>query len=118
MHVSSFYVAIHTGTDYPLEVYDEEAGKLVAMLVSVLSDTKVLDQLTHDSPLQTTMIEVEVGLEGDEDRELVGKAVLDMMGPEKVKLDKSRLSKIMKARPEANQWPQMKVLKKTVPREG
>ena len=119
MHVSTYYVAVHTGTDYPLEAYDAAAGKLVAMLVDVLSDRTVIAQLTHDTPLQTTAVEVEVGLEEHEGgRELVGKAVMDIMAEEKVKLDKGRLSKIFKARSELQDWPAMKVLKKAVPREA
>ena len=39
--MSTYYVAVHTGTDYPLEAYDAAAGKLVAMLVDVLSDRTI-----------------------------------------------------------------------------
>jgi hypothetical protein len=61
--------------------------------------------------------EIEVGLEAHPagGRELVGKAVVDMVAAEKIKLDKKKLTSLIKAAPFASLWPAMKVFKKAVP---
>ena len=113
--LSSFYVAVHTGQDYSLEDYDAAAGRLVVLLTAIFSNRTTLLSLTHNSPLDQATSEIEVGLEGvNGSRELVGKVVVDMMGAQRVKFDKAKLSKQLKVNDE---WPNMKVLKQQVPRD-
>ena len=114
--LSSFFLEIRTGVDYPPADYDAAAGRLAHMMVTVLSDAQTLNTLTHDAPRDACRTELEVSLEPClAGRELVGKAVVDLHAPEKVGLDKSKLSKLLKARPEADEWPKMKIAKKAVP---
>ena len=116
MNATSYWIGINTGVDYDPESYDEAAGTLVNMLTSLLADANVLKQITHSASVTSALAEIEVGLEStDSGRELVGKAVLDVAGPEKVQLDKPKLSKLIKARAEADNWPKMTITKKRVP---
>lgn len=113
--LSSYYVAVHTGVDYTPDTYDEAAGTLVNTLTTLFADLKTLQSLAGTA-VTSASTEIEVSLEeGGGGRELVGKAVVDLMAAEKLKFDKSRLSKLIKATPEADLWPSMKIAKKLVP---
>ena len=117
--LSSYYLAVHTGVDYAADDYDAAAGSLANLLTDVLSSRQSLSQITHNTPLLSATSEIEVSLdESSEGRELVGKAVLDMLAPAKVKLDKAKFSKLIKAHAEAERWPQLKIAKRLVPAEG
>tara|TARA_Y100001963_G_C6644566_1_gene382661 strand:+ start:462 stop:815 length:354 start_codon:yes stop_codon:yes gene_type:complete len=114
--LSSYFVELRTGTDYTPEDYDAAAGRLVEVFVSLLADPANIDSLTHDTPRTSCTSEVEVSLEvNGEARELVAKAVVDIMADEAVKFDKARFTKLLKARPEADEWKKMKVNKRQVP---
>ena len=108
--LSSYFIELRTGVDYAADTYEPAATRLAQLLVS-LADPPTLDTLTHDKPRDDYSLEVECSMESEE---LVCKAVLDITAPEKVALDKSKLSKLLKARPEAEEWPKLKVLKKNV----
>jgi len=113
--VSSYFVAVHTGVDYTLDEYDTAAGKLVALLTHILSSRETVSSLIGVDPESVTS-EIEVSLEPSKDgRELVGKAVIDVMCSMKVKFDKPQFSKLVKAMPDAQLWPAMKIAKKQVP---
>mgnify|MGYP006180748047 CR=1 FL=1 len=113
-HVSTYYVAVHTGVDYPPDAYDEAAGSMVSVLTTLFADATALSQLTG-AEFESASTEIEVSLEeGSEGRELVGKAVLDLMAIDKLKLDKGRLSKLIKSTAD-DRWPNMKIAKKLVP---
>jgi hypothetical protein len=114
--LSSYLIEIHTGTDYDEKDYDGAAGRLVHMCVALLSDVTSIDALTHDSQRESCHSEVEVGLEAfTEGRELVAKAVVDIVASQPVKFDKGKLTKLLKARPEFDEWKSMKIFKKQVP---
>ena len=115
--ISSYWIEIRTGVDYSLEAYDEAAGQMVCLLSSILSNRDLISRLTNDDCITSMESEVEVSLapSASGDRELVGKAVLDMFAPKKLKLDKPMLSKLVRAQKEADLWPNLKVLKKAVP---
>jgi hypothetical protein len=110
--VSTYYVAVNTGLDYSLDTYDAAAGTLVNLLEQILSSRTTVASLTGTNPTNVTS-EIEVGLEG-KPRELVGKAVVDVLAPTKVKFDKNRFSKLVKANPAADAWPQLKISKRQV----
>lgn len=115
--LSSYFLELRTGTDYTLADYDEAAGRLTQMCVALLSDTQSIKSLTHDATRESCHSEVEVGLESTADgsRELVAKAVVDIVAPQSVKFDKSKFTKLLKARPEFDEWKAMKIYKKMVP---
>ena len=115
--LSSYFLELHTGNDYTSDNYDVAAGRMVHMCVSLLSNPQSIDALTHDAARDSCHSEVEVGLEptASGGRELVAKAVVDIVGPMHVKFDKSKLTKLLKARPEYVEWKSIKVYKKMVP---
>ena len=45
---------------------------------------------------------------------MIGKAVLDLTADDKVKLDKGKLTKVLKRLAETEEWPLMKINKKAV----
>lgn len=114
--LSSYFIEIRTNTDYTLADYDAAAGRLVSMLVALLADSSTITSVTHDAPRESCHSELEVTLESNDDgRELVGKAVIDIIANEPVKFDKSRWTKLVKASPEAEEWKKMKINKRQVP---
>ena len=115
--LSSYFLELRTGTDYTVDDYDPAAGRLTHMCVSLLSNTQSVQSLTHDALRESCHSEVEVGLEpmADGGRELVAKAVVDIVAPQPVKFDKSKFTKLLKARPEFDEWKSMKIYKKMVP---
>jgi len=114
--LSQYYVELRTGEDYDVTSYDPAAGRLANVLVAILSDTPSLNSVTHDTTRESCQSEVEVMLEqGAHGRELVAKAVIDIQAGAKVKFDKAKLSKLIKAHPGSEEWPNLKVAKKQVP---
>lgn len=99
-----------------MQDYDEPAGKLVTLLTDILSSRDTVASLTHPMEAIAVTSEIEVSLEPTETgRELVGKAVIDIECNEKVKFDKPKFSKLVKAHHNAGLWPGMKIAKKQVP---
>ena len=114
--LSSYFIAVHTGADYTSDTYDAAAGHLANLLTTLLGDRAVIDQLTHNATLDSCTSEVEIMLEASEDgRELVGQAVVDILSSQKLKMDKAKLSKLVKAHANAAMWPKMRVEKRLVP---
>ncbi len=115
--ISSYWIELRTGTDYSLETYDEAAGQMVCLLYHILSNRDQITQMVSGDSIMSMESEVEVSLAENAagGRELVGKAVLDLFATKKLKLDKPKLSKLVRARKEADNWPNLKVLKKAVP---
>ncbi len=115
VELSSFYIHVSTGTDYGREDYDAAAGRATGMLVNVLSSAEAVSALTGDAPRESCHSEIEVCIE---EHELVVKAVVDVRAPEKVKCDKGKLTKMLKAQACASEWPKLKIAKRAVPLEA
>ena len=120
-NLSTYYVSIRTGVDYPLDSYAPAAGSLIALLTRILSSRDTVATLTGESTPERVTSEIEACLESDSglesDRELVAKAVIDILSPEKVKFDKQKFSRLVKGSPEAAAWPLMKIAKRQVQAE-
>ena len=102
--------------DYGPDTYDLAAGRLMAMCVALLSDSTSMSALTHHERRESCHSEIEVCLEPtQEGRELVAKAVVDLVGDKPIKFDKAKLTKLVKARAEIDEWKAMKIFKKQVP---
>ena len=112
--MSSYFIAVQTMQDYTVEEYAEVSQRMASLLEDVFGNSQILSQITNGAEYESCQVDIEVALEGEK-RQLLGKAVLDFMGPYKVKLDKPKLSKILKARPEVELWPLLKVAKRLVP---
>lgn len=110
--LSSYFIEINTGQDYARADYDQAAGRLAALLVSVLSDRETMDTLTHMAPRETCSSEIEISLE---DSQLLGRAVVDIVSSERVKLDKGALTKLFRNHEISKAWPGMRVAKRHVP---
>jgi len=108
--ISTYFIEVHTGTDYGADEYDAAAGRLAAILVSVLSDAQLIDALTHEAPREACKSTVEISMEGEE-RELVAQAVVDVTAEKPVKFDKALLTRLLKER--TDEW-KFKVTKKAV----
>ena len=113
--LSSYLIAVHAGVDYDGESYDAAAGRMLHVLTQVLTSADTLADLTGNGKLLGCHAEVEICLDdAGAGRELIGKAVVDLTGEEKVKLDKGKLTRALKACTEAEEWPLMKINKKVV----
>ena len=114
--LSAYFLEVRTQTDYSADEYDAAAGRLAGLLVSILSDAESIRVLTHDAERTTCVSEVEVSLEaGEGSRELVAKVVVDMTGPQPIKFDKSKWTKMVKAHTACEEWPKISLRKKQVP---
>ena len=114
--LSSYFIEIRTGTDYTMEEYDAAAGRLVSVMVALLSDSGNVAAVTYDATRESCHSEIEVSLEPFEaGHELVAKAVVDLVGEALIKFDKTKWTKLVKARPEAAEWQKLKINKRQVP---
>ena len=111
--LNSYFVELHTGASYSPDDYDAAAGRLMQLCVSILSNPDTVTMLTHDAARESCHSEIEVSLEPSNG--LVCKAVVDIVAASPVKFDKSKLTKMIKLRPEYAEWPGMKVYKKMIP---
>ena len=115
MLTSSYLIHVYTGTDYDPSQDDAAAGSILAMFTDLLSSRGTISTLTHHTNIDSCTSEVEISMEPTLDgRELVGKAVVDISARSKVKFDKAKLSKLIKAHPAADAWPHLKVSKNAV----
>ena len=105
---TSYYIACYTKCKCTPEEYEEEAEKLKALFTQLLTDTDRVYAMTHTEKLTSVHSELQVS---HESAGLVGKCVVDIEAPERVQLDKSRLSVFLKAN---SRWPSMRVEKKGV----
>lgn len=111
--MSTYYLAVHTQTDYTLDDYPEAAGKLAAMVTQILAQKETLAAMSGD--FEKAYSEVEVALEPRPGgRELVGKAVIEF--DTQLKFDKGKFSKAVKASPLAGEWPDLKIAKRELSR--
>ena len=112
--VTTFYLALQTGTDYDAEQYESAAGRLLQMFVSLMSDRETLNSMVS-SPPEHTKCEIEVLLEPTASgRELVCRAVLDLQSSEKLKFNKARFSTLVHAHESTTEWPELKITKRGV----
>ena len=93
-----------TNTAYNREEYDVAAVKLEEMMQGVFGDEKVMADVCPVTCAENADYNVEIEIEHEE-AGLIGRALVDILAPIKVSLDKAKLSKVMKARPEAGTWP-------------
>tara|TARA_B100001250_G_C19214813_1_gene535230 strand:- start:95 stop:499 length:405 start_codon:yes stop_codon:yes gene_type:complete len=113
--LSSYLIHVYTGEDYDADAYDKATGQLLTLLTDLLSHRGTIHNLTHHADVESCASEIEICMEPTpEGRELVGKAVIDISAPSKVKFDKAKLSKMIKAHSASEAWPQLKVAKNAV----
>jgi hypothetical protein len=125
---TSFYVGVHTGQNYNPAEYTEKAGVLLNLAMDVLNSEEHMTTIVKGT-LEKSHTEAEVCLEqydkeyekeqyDESGWELVLKAVIDLEGPNKLQLDKGKLSNLLRTH-EGNEWGQsLKIEKKAVPKEA
>lgn len=92
---SSYYVAVRTA-EFPTPAdYPALAGQLVNMYSSVFTDLDSIRLLTKGAECRMFKTEVEISMEDDG---LTAVAVVDMEGPSRIGLDKTKLSRLLKAK--------------------
>jgi len=89
---SSYLVTVHTGTSFSPEDYAAAAGTMVNALQDTF--TAKMPSLTKRAVMETCHTEAEVAME---ETGLVGKCVIDITAEGRVPLDKSNLSRLLKA---------------------
>lgn len=105
---SCYYIAVRTREQLDPSRYVSEAGKMVNVLNDVFGARDKILALTKNAELESCHCEVEVSHEDDG---LVGKCVVDIEAPNRVLLDKTKLSSLLKA---TSNWPNMKLEKRQV----
>jgi len=114
--LSTYLVTLQTNTTYNCEEYDAAAIKLEAMLQGVFGSEATMADVCPVTSAENAEYNVELEIE-HEANGLTGRALIDILAPMKVSLDKAKLSKVIKARPEASTWPLMKILKRAAEAE-
>ncbi len=114
--LSTYYLELRTGMDYTALEYDKAAGRLVNMITAILSNSEHITALVHTAERTSCNSEIEVMLDTAENgtRELVAKVVVDVEAEVAVRFDKGKWTKLLKARPESDEWPNPKIIKRQV----
>ena len=108
MNAACYYVAFHTGVPCTPDEYTGASGELA----NVVSETLGEANMRTYSDYESASVAIEVQMENGE---LVAKALIDLIGKDKPKLDKPKLPKIAKAL--GTRWPAMRVFKSAAPQE-
>ena len=109
MQAASFYVAFHTGVPCTPDEYPSASGELANVVTETLGEAN----LRTLSEYSTASVSIEIQMEQNE---LVAKVLVDLLGEEKPKLDKPKMSKIAKGM--GTRWPAMRVFKSVAPQES
>ena len=112
MPQSSFFVSLYAPGPVASEEYTMQAGRMVNIFTSVLTDKAKIAALTKGAPLSGFHTELDVSQ--TEDGGLLGRAVVEIQAEVRVGLDKTKLSKELK---HAAPWKNCKVEKRAVPVE-
>lgn len=95
--------------------YDAAAGRLANILTDAFTRDSLLALTTDD--YMSAEIEIEISLDAEPGaRALIGKVVIDIMAEDKVRLDKPKLTKMLKGA--GVEWPALKVFKQAVPQNS
>ena len=114
---TSFFVQVCTGQDYTPALYKAAADQLLHICEATLCDRGTLSDML-DGKVSTCTVSIEIGLrdQDPEPRELQANCVIDLNAEKKLKLDKGKLTKLIKSLPEMEEWlSTCRILKKAVP---
>ena len=109
MPKTSFFVSLSAPVGYEKEAYTEQAGIMANVFASILGDTAKIAVLTKNVSLTGCHSEVDV-MQLQEGK-LIGRAVVEFEAEERVTLDKTRLSQMLRS---AAPWKNCKVEKRAV----
>ena len=111
MPKSGFFVSLATPDGFDADAYAEQAGLMANVFAGILGDASKIAVLTKNAPLSSCHSEVEVA---QPDGKLVGRAVIEFEADQRVTLDKTRLSQMLKS---AAPWKNCKVEKRALEAE-
>ena len=108
--VTSYYIGILTNHTYTPDTYEAAAGEFLSTLHTIFGTQISAEALTKpSSALRNFHTEVEIS--HDEHMGLVAKCVIDLTGEQRIQLDKSKLSSLLKA---CTDFPKMKIEKRAI----
>lgn len=108
MPKTCYFISLSTAEGFSVEAYTQEAGMMANVFASIFTDTAKIAALTKNARLNGSHAEVDVA---QPDGKLVGRAVLEFDADERVPLDKTRLSQMLKS---AAPWKSCKVEKRAL----
>ena len=103
---TSYFISL-TAADWG-EDYKVQAGMMANVFVDILSDSTKIASITKNVELSKCHSEVDVGLD---ESKLVGRAVIEFEAENRVNLDKTKLSQMMRS---IAPWSRCKVEKRTI----
>lgn len=107
MKRSAYLVTLSTNELFTADEYQQEAGHLLNLVQGIVQDTKKLSKLTRSAQLTACHTEAEIA---QDETGLTAHCVIEMEGPEKVALDKTKLTAMVRA---AAKWPRLTVTKRS-----
>jgi len=116
----SFYLAVHTGTNYQADdgSYEIAAGRLLAMLSLILGSRKNMDDLLSVKNYECSVIDLLAELDecSTGERELVARVSMTVVtkGKEKVDISKGLFSKLIRQHELAATWNSLKIAKRAI----
>jgi phosphohistidine phosphatase SixA len=111
MPETSFFICLSTSDTFEGEEYTKQAGRMSNIFTEIFTNSEKILLLTHKAPLTGCHTELDVS---QDETGLKCAAVVDFTSSKKVTIDKTKLSKMLKAE---GKWSNMKVEKKVVPEE-
>ena len=108
--LTSYYIGILTNNTYTPDTYEAAAGKLLTTLHTIFGTQATVETLTKPSSA-LRQFHTEVEMSHDEHLGLVARCVIDLTGEQRIQLDKSKLSSLLKA---STDYPKMKIEKRAV----
>ena len=109
---TAYYLSVDTKAVIPPDGYSQQAGELLELCRSILTDPPSLSTLTHRAKLTKVDVEVEVSHEGS----LSAAAVVELEGTAKITFDKGKFASLLKER--GSKWPGAKISKRALPSHG
>jgi hypothetical protein len=105
---TSFFVTVVVQDS--INDYKTEAQTMKGVLMNIFTDSVHVAEVTKQAELQSCHTEIEISVTPDEN--LVARSVIDMEAENRVQIDKSALTKLIR---KAVPWKNVKIEKRAVP---
>ena len=114
-----YYVAINTNAKMDADTYDEAAKALVKAFEALFLDADKVASVTMDhkkAPAEIESCHSEVEVSYSAAQGAVGACVVELVGPQKVMLDKAKMSALLRdtVQQEGRMWHEMKIEKRGI----
>lgn len=112
MSKTSFFICLSTTDTFNEEEYAEQAGQMSNLFTEIFTDVEKISHLTNNAQLLKCHTELDIS---QDEVGLKCAAIVDFQCSKKVTLDKTKLSKMLKA---GSTWSNMKIEKKAFQEEA